>query len=299
MNRSKGKTLLYLKKKRFNVPNLILVNSNFFLKNNKLILTKISKKFKNKKVAVRSSSINEDTLKTTNAGKYKSILNIPSNDSTQLNASIEEVIKSYKNNNFKDEVIIQEMLTSIKISGVCTTVDIYNYSPVITINYFKGNNTEIVTSGRENSYSATIADIKKINKKNIFFKLVREVEKFKKIFKTELLDIEFAIDKKNKLHILQVRNLILSKNKSITDKHFYYKNLERLKKKINKLQKKNYDLFGNTNYFGVMPDWNPAEIIGTKPRPLAMSMYKELIQIIFGQNIEKIMVIKILKNTIY
>ena len=26
-----------------------------------------------------------------------------------------------------------------------------------------------------------------------------------------------------------------------------------------------------------MPDWNPAEIIGKKPRPLALSLYQELI----------------------
>ena len=26
-----------------------------------------------------------------------------------------------------------------------------------------------------------------------------------------------------------------------------------------------------------MPDWNPAEIIGTKPKPLSLSLYKELI----------------------
>ena len=26
-----------------------------------------------------------------------------------------------------------------------------------------------------------------------------------------------------------------------------------------------------------MPDWNPAEIIGTKPRPLSLTLYKELI----------------------
>ena len=29
--------------------------------------------------------------------------------------------------------------------------------------------------------------------------------------------------------------------------------------------------------FGIMPDWNPAEIIGVKPKPLAVSLYKELI----------------------
>ena len=26
-----------------------------------------------------------------------------------------------------------------------------------------------------------------------------------------------------------------------------------------------------------MPDWNPAEIIGIKPKPLALSLYQELI----------------------
>ena len=26
-----------------------------------------------------------------------------------------------------------------------------------------------------------------------------------------------------------------------------------------------------------MPDWNPAEIIGKKPRPLALSLYREII----------------------
>ena len=34
---------------------------------------------------------------------------------------------------------------------------------------------------------------------------------------------------------------------------------------------------GKTSYFGVMPDWNPAEIIGLKPKPLALSLYRELI----------------------
>jgi len=275
-NKSKGKTLLFLKKK-FNIPDLILVSSNFFLRNKELITKEISKKFKNKKIAIRSSSVNEDTLKTTNAGKYKSFLNVPSTNKSEVIYKILEVIKSYKKKDKNDEVIIQKMLTNVKISGVCTTIDIHNYLPVTTINYHKGNNTEIITSGKENSFSISIADKKYLSKKNIFYSLLIEVEKLKKILKTNLLDIEFAIDNKNKLYILQVRNLVLSKKHTIVSKKFYYQNLKRLEKKINKLKEKNYDLFGKTNYFGVMPDWNPAEIIGTKPRPLALSIYKELI----------------------
>jgi glutamine kinase len=36
-------------------------------------------------------------------------------------------------------------------------------------------------------------------------------------------------------------------------------------------------LHGKRSVYGVMPDWNPAEIIGLKPRPLALSLYRELI----------------------
>ena len=40
------------------------------------------------------------------------------------------------------------MLSNVKFSGVCTTVDIHNYLPVTTINYYLGNNKN-VTSGKK------------------------------------------------------------------------------------------------------------------------------------------------------
>ena len=36
-------------------------------------------------------------------------------------------------------------------------------------------------------------------------------------------------------------------------------------------------VFGDDTIFGNMPDWNPAEIIGTNPKPLAFSLYNRLI----------------------
>jgi phosphoenolpyruvate synthase/pyruvate phosphate dikinase len=116
-------------------------------------LKKSKKKFRNKKIALRSSSVNEDTSKSSNAGKFQSFLNVSPTNKKELDSKILRIIKSYKYNNNNNEVIIQKMLKKVKISGVCTTVDIYNYLPITTINYFKGNNTEIVTSGKENSFS--------------------------------------------------------------------------------------------------------------------------------------------------
>lgn len=34
---------------------------------------------------------------------------------------------------------------------------------------------------------------------------------------------------------------------------------------------------GRRTVYGVMPDWNPAEIVGIRPKPLALSLYRELI----------------------
>ena len=50
-----------------------------------------------------------------------------------------------------------------------------------------------------------------------------------------------------------------------------------MKKKLVSLQNSHAHLLGKNNFFGVMPDWNPAEIIGFRPKPLALSLYKELI----------------------
>ena len=88
------------------------------------------------------------------------------------------------------------------------------------------------------------------------------------------IDIEFCIDKNEDLYLLQVRPLICSVNAE--DYLLGIKRCQKLEKEIyNRLIKKFIN--GNKNLLGVMPDWNPAEIIGLKPRPLAFSLYREWI----------------------
>ena len=275
-SKTKGETLIYLQNKKFNVPNLILIDSLNFIKNKKKIIEIINKKFKKKKLIIRSSSKAEDNKKYSNAGKFLSIANIKSSKKKLIINSIKNVIESYRSKK-NNQVIIQEMVNDVKISGVCSTIDLHNYLPLTTINYYVGKETNIVTSGKKNTFTLSIFDKKYLKKNNKFYNLLTEVEKLKKIYKSEYLDIEFAINSKNKVFILQVRPIVIAKNKKIISKKFYLENINRLKKKIIKLQEKNYDLHGNSNYFGVMPDWNPAEIIGIKPKNLALSLYKELI----------------------
>ena len=167
--KSKGQTLIFLKNKKINIPKIILINIDDYTKNKQRFLSLISKKFINQKIAIRSSSIDEDTDKTSNAGKFVSYLNVSSNDKNRVLTCINEVIKSYKKNSKKNEIIIQEMVKNVRLSGVYTTIDIYNYLPIININYDESSDTTSVTSGTKNSKTLFIFDseLKKVKKKKI------------------------------------------------------------------------------------------------------------------------------------
>ena len=108
-SKTKGETLIYLQNKKFNVPNLILIDSLNFIKNKKKIIEIINKKFKKKKLIIRSSSKAEDNKKYSNAGKFLSIANIKSSKKKLIINSIKNVIESYRSKK-NNQVIIQQWL---------------------------------------------------------------------------------------------------------------------------------------------------------------------------------------------
>ena len=229
---NKALNLLFLKKKKFNIPKLIIFKSSDFIQNNDKVVKKIQKNFK-ELVAIRSSATNEDTLNFSNAGKYKSIINAKTTDSRKLINNILSVINSYGKSKFKNIFFVQSMVRNIKLSGVVLTKDINSYSPYIVINYHKGPDPTIVTSGKKKTKSIKYFPNKKYKINSQFRKLVNEILKLKKIYGCEL-DVEFCIDKKNKVFILQVRklNLPITKkgyNFNLTHKKFekYLSNLEK------------------------------------------------------------------------
>ena len=62
-------------KKSFLVPKFLVFDVEMFEKNSDLVFKKVRKSFKKNKVAIRSSSSNEDNIYS-NAGKYHSELNV-------------------------------------------------------------------------------------------------------------------------------------------------------------------------------------------------------------------------------
>ena len=273
--KNKAETLINLKLKKAKVPKLIKIRFSEYFQYKKKTLNTILKTFSNKKIAIRSSYSNEDTKTSSNAGKYESYLNIKSNDFKNIDLKITQLSK-LKKNIIGESFFIQEMAKNVIFSGVVLTRNLVNYTKCININYYDGSNTDAVTSGKNKTKSILFFENEKFKIPKKFLNLYLSINEIIILTKEKDLDIEFAVDKNKTVLILQVRKLIVPNNKNNIDIN-YKKIFYNLEKKINKLKLKHNSLIGDTTYFGNMPDWNPAEIIGTKPRPLALSLYQELI----------------------
>ena len=104
------------------------------------------------------------------------------------------------------------------------------------------------------------------------FDLMQELAK---IVGERPIDIEFAETKDGQLYLLQLRQLITPRPKIMATEH--ENSLRRIENFLNSNMRPHPFLKGETTAYGVMTDWNPAEIIGIKPKSLAISLYRELI----------------------
>ena len=102
-NKSKGDVLLELKNynTKFKIPKTIVFSVKEWKKNKKSIYKNI-KKILGNKVAIRSSSINEDLQNYSGAGKYLSFLNVNTYYENSFNRFVDRIIGSYKKKSKSD-----------------------------------------------------------------------------------------------------------------------------------------------------------------------------------------------------
>lgn len=227
-------------------------------------------------LVVRSSGIAEDSQSESLAGHFDSVVNVQGKDA--LIAAIEQVASSFgDNSNDKDQIFIQPMLQNVLRSGVVFTLEPSTNSPYYVINYSTDGDTENVTSGSSNESLIYVAKSGTDKPQNLWVqKLILLCQQLEQTFGSDSLDIEFAFDHNEQLYLFQVRPLITqSETKTAIADHQQL--LQQLYSTIERLTKPHPYLNGAKSVLGVMPDWNPAEIIGIRPTPLALSLYKELV----------------------
>lgn len=226
---------------------------------------------------VRSNAKGEDGAGQSLAGHFLSIQYVVGADA--LATAIDQVFASYDPDlDDGQEVLVQPMLSRVVASGVATSREVGSGRPYIVVNTSLGADTTEVTAGRSNStqvcYHFRGALAPPPGRCGAVVRLIREIEKISGVSR---LDIEFAFVEDEHLPVLlQARPLVNAPAISLArDRHC--RALGQAERKIATTLGAHPLARGRRGALGVMPDWNPAEIIGVRPRPLALSLYRSLV----------------------
>lgn len=251
--------------------------------NSEKLINKIQNRFSDQELIIRSSSLEEDSWESSQAGAFLSVSGVQSDDDPALKQGINDVITGFRQNgsgsyNPNNQVLVQPFITNVAMSGVAFSRHLENATPYYVINYDdESNRTDTITSGSAvNAQSITI--YKEGNHEFVddrITKVVRAIKELEGITGYQSLDIEFVLTTDNELYIVQVRPI------TIHEELFEDNNFERVmvgaKQKVRSRLKKYPHVHGSTTVLADMPDWNPAEMIGVRPKPLALSLYQYLI----------------------
>lgn len=224
---------------------------------------------------VRSSCRREDGATQSNAGAFLSVLDVAPG---QLGEAVQQVIDSYGTAAADDEVLVQPMLRNVLRSGVAFTHDPHTCAPYRVVNWSESADTCAITggmAGRTWQQAAGASPGAAPKGIAVVFPLLEELLS---LFGDTPVDCEFAITREGQnetLWLLQARPLVLNRPAEIEAEQT--ERLTCIQDKVERAIQPHPFLMGQRTVFGVMPDWNPAEIIGVRPKPLALSLYRELV----------------------
>ena len=260
--------------KHAHVPPLVYFQVREWEADRRACLDLISRELDGDSFIVRSSCHSEDKVDSSNAGAFLSLANISTGD---LEESIVKVIDAYGEPDPCDEVLVQPMLENVVRSGVAFSHDPNTCSPYRIVNWTEGEDTAAVTGGLGGSVWQHAASSPVDHPENLaeVFAMVEELYEF---FGENPLDCEFAITSRNGeelVWVLQARPLVLSRTSCASSDQ--YERLSLIAERVERGMQPHPFLMGRRTVYGVMPDWNPAEIVGIRPKPLALSLYRDLV----------------------
>jgi hypothetical protein len=224
-------------------------------------------------LVVRSSSLDEDTETMSNAGHYLSRLHVNGRD--ELRVAIEQVIASYHGRSDADQVLVQPELGHVVASGVASSREASGGGPYRVVTYSEGAHTDAVTAGRDGTrtwYCLAYEDAPPPTPRLAgVLQLVDELERHI----PDPFELEFGVSEQGPLVLFQVRPMAMSS--AGMERAVHRAAIADCRTRFRRLARERPPALGPHACFGVMPDWNPAEMIGVRPRPLALSLYKCLI----------------------
>ncbi|MEP6624387.1 MAG: PEP-utilizing enzyme [Acidimicrobiia bacterium] len=227
---------------------------------------------------VRSSALSEDGWRNSGAGQHESIADVaPEPDA--LASAIDAVFASYLDGNEADQVLVQEMVRDVALSGVVMTRTHALGAPYYVVNFDDATaRTDVVTSGGD---ARTVVCLRgadhPANLPASIAPVLSAVQKIEAIVGHDSLDIEFAVTGDDEVHVLQVRPIAMTERALPMDDDVVVAAVRAGTRFVTDRHRPQPTLVGRTTRYSVMADWNPAEIVGTTPRALALSLYRYLV----------------------
>lgn len=230
-------------------------------------LDTIARRFAGARIAVRSDAADEDAAGGSDAGRHRSVLAVDAADGDAVARAIDAVFASYARSDPRDEVFVQLQVAPVRHACVAFTHALPDAAPYYVVSIAAGPRTDAVTRGdadvdtwyvaRDRAAAVTLPRAVRD-----CLDALREVEA---ITGMQPCEIELALDAGGSAWLLQARALACPRHDAhatTTARHAVESALARE---------------AAPPLLGMMPDWNPAELLGEHPRPLARTLFDRLV----------------------
>ncbi len=243
------------------------------------VLRRMREHFGDARVVVRSSCSAEDAWTASNAGRFLSVLDVDAGDSEALGRAISDVFDSYGPGGESEQVFLQHYVHPVDESGVLMTRHPETLAPywVVASDRHSGRTDQITSGASENASSAYVEH--GVPSDMLSGSLRRVVDVGRELVEltgVDALDVEFAMAGGD-FHLFQVRPIAEGTALREGCEVRRAKLLAEACTAHQALILPEGPVVGDGPVYSTMTDWNPAEMIGRRPLPLARSLYGRLI----------------------
>ena len=248
------------------IPDLLYFSVAEWRADEAAVLLEIGRRFDGSSIVLRSSAQNEDGEAHSQAGAFASCLDIDSGDPRAVREAIQTVADSFAGDP-EDQVLVMPMLREVTLSGVIMTHELDTGAPYYVLNYDdESGKTDTITGGTgvnktvmvHRDFASGHIDSPRVAE---LLDLARELEGLCE--RGTPLDIEFAKTRDGRLHLLQVRRITVQENWNRRNARHVGEALYQAEQFCAQHNQPKPTVAGDRTILGQMPDWNPAEIIGS------------------------------------
>lgn len=228
-------------------------------------LARIVRELRDGLVAVRSDRLDEGSPSGAHAGRYRTVLGVAADDAEAVADAIDSVFASYETPRVGDGVFVQRQVTDVRHAAVVLGHTMPDGAPYLVVSIAPGPRSDRVTGG-DAAVETWYISHDRCAQAALPVHCRRCVDAYLEVeaLAGEPADIELVIDNADRAWLLQARALTPSRAPAAAV--------------IARRHEVELALGGRRDVLlGQMPDWNPAELIGEHPRPLARTLFERLI----------------------